>query len=173
MSTDASDTFADSLAALDVELTRTPAAEATKAIADRTEMPAVGTPLTIDGVSLPGGVRTVEASGHLDREPVDGAATGITQAAFAIADYGSIALDLAPAGDEPVSLYADTHVAVLRESDVLPDMPAAFERLGETIPDDRGSTILATGPSATADMGELVRGAHGPQAVEVVVVTDR
>jgi L-lactate dehydrogenase complex protein LldG len=168
MSTDASDTFADSLAELDVGLTRTPAAEATKALAALTEMPAVGTPLSIDGVALPGGVRTA-----VDEASVDAAATGITQAAFAIADYGSVVLELTPAGDEPVSLYADTHVAVVRESDVLPDMPAAFERLGETIPAERGSRILATGPSATADMGELVRGAHGPQAVEVVVVTDR
>jgi len=32
---------------------------------------------------------------------------------------------------------------------------------------------LATGPSATADMGALVRGAHGPERVHVLLIDDR
>ena len=35
------------------------------------------------------------------------------------------------------------------------------------------SVVLATGPSATADMGTLVHGVHGPKDVHVVLVTDR
>ncbi|MFB6268738.1 MAG: lactate utilization protein C, partial [Halobacterium sp.] len=33
--------------------------------------------------------------------------------------------------------------------------------------------VLATGASATADMGEIVTGVHGPQSVHAVVITDR
>ncbi|MFB6362014.1 MAG: LUD domain-containing protein, partial [Halobacteriales archaeon] len=36
----------------------------------------------------------------------------------------------------------------------------------------RRSAVLTTGPSATADMGELVTGVHGPGDVHVVAVTD-
>ncbi len=90
-----------------------------------------------------------------------------------VADYGSIVVRSSPAGDEPASLYPETHVAVLRGSDVVPDMPTAFERLAESVGTDRGDAIIATGPSATADMGELVYGAHGPKAVHVLILEDR
>jgi len=69
-----------------------------------------------------------------------------------------------------VSLFVDRHVAVLDEADVVPNMEAAFERFGAEIPDTYGDAIIATGPSATADMGALVKGAHGPSEVRVVVV---
>jgi L-lactate dehydrogenase complex protein LldG len=49
-------------------------------------------------------------------------------------------------------------------------MAAAFEWLGEVLRETRGSAVLATGPSATADMGALVQGAHGPKEVHVVVI---
>jgi L-lactate dehydrogenase complex protein LldG len=32
--------------------------------------------------------------------------------------------------------------------------------------------VFATGPSATADMGELVYGAHGPREVAVLLVEE-
>jgi L-lactate dehydrogenase complex protein LldG len=51
-------------------------------------------------------------------------------------------------------------------------MPEAFSWLGERIREDRGSAVVATGPSATADMGALVRGAHGPKEVHVVILDE-
>ena len=158
-------TFADSLARLDVPLSRVAPAEATATLADLVTPPAVGTPLPERfGFELPAAVRT-------DFAPADlrSAATGVTHADFAVADYGSVALPATPEGLEPASLFNDTHVVVLRAGDVLPDMPAAFERLGPRLRDG-DSCVLATGPSATADLGSLVRGAHGPKEVHVVLV---
>jgi len=164
-SSEAYDQFAATAAEYGVELTRVPADEATEAIADLTEDPAVGTPLPWDGVGLPEGVSTDPTPAALD-----GAVTGVTGATLAVADYGSVFLPGTPAGAEPVSLFVDRHVFVLRERDVVPDMPAAFDRLGDRFREERASGILATGPSATADMGALVQGAHGPKAVYGVVV---
>jgi L-lactate dehydrogenase complex protein LldG len=48
-------------------------------------------------------------------------------------------------------------------------MGDAFAALDEELQDMRDSFILATGPSATADMGALVQGAHGPKEVEVII----
>ncbi|MEF8773245.1 MAG: LUD domain-containing protein [Halobacteriales archaeon] len=158
--------FAAKAAEYDVELARVPAAEATGAIADAVEAPAVGAPLPWEEVAMPEGVTTDPTPADLDR-----AVTGVTAASVAVADYGSIVLEPSPDGGEPASLFADRHVAVLREADILPDMEAAFEWLGETVRETRGSAIVATGPSATADMGALVKGAHGPKDVEIVVVT--
>lgn len=167
MESDVIGTFESVLRGVDVGLERTTAADARDAIAEVLESPAVGTPLPFDGVSLPEAVETEPTPDELED-----ATTGITAVEFAVANYGSVAIRSSPAGEEPVSLYADVHVAVVAASDVLPDMGAAFERL-ETDARDGADTVLATGPSATADMGALVTGAHGPKAVRAVVIEDR
>jgi L-lactate dehydrogenase complex protein LldG len=128
--------------------------------------PAVGSPLPWDDTSLPATVTT-------DPTPADleAAVTGVTAASLAIASYGSVVLRADEHGSEPISLFNDRHVAVLHEDDIVPDMAAAFEWFGETLRETRGSAVIATGPSATADMGALVQGAHGPKEVEVLVVS--
>jgi L-lactate dehydrogenase complex protein LldG len=160
------DRFRDALAALDVGWHRTAPADATAALADLVEPPAVGVP--VPGVSLPDPV-------DVDPTPaaLSAARTGVTPAAFGVADYGTVALPGTADGVEPVSLYPERHVAVVRERDVLPDVAAAFDRLGPRLDGDRESVVLATGPSATADMGALVTGVHGPGEVDVLVVGEQ
>jgi L-lactate dehydrogenase complex protein LldG len=89
-----------------------------------------------------------------------------------MADYGSLVLPSSPPANELVSLYVDRHIAVLRESQILPDMEAAFDQLDEDITEAYNDAVIATGPSATADMGALVKGAHGPSEVRTIVVED-
>lgn len=163
--TDAYEAFAARADEYDVELHRVPAADVADTIAGIVEEPAVGAPLPWEDVALPDGVTTDPTPAELDA-----AVTGVTAAALGVADYGSVLLRATPDGAEPASLFPDLHVFVLREADLVPDMAAAFERIGERFRADRESAILATGPSATADMGELVQGAHGPKAVEGVVI---
>lgn len=160
-------TFEQSLDRLDVGWTRTTADELEPTLSEFVSDPAVGVRLPFDGASLPGSVT-------LDPTPaeLDAARTGVTAASLAVADYGSVVLESTPEGAEQVSLFPDLHVAVLRADDIAPDMPAAFEWLGPRVRDSGGSAILATGPSATADMGSLVRGAHGPKDVHVVILDD-
>lgn len=126
----------------------------------------VGTPLPFASVSLPGWV---------DDEPtpatLEAATTGVTAASLGVADYGSVVLPGTPEGGEPVSLFQDLHVAVLRRSDLVGEMRTAIERLGPQLREGH-SAIVATGPSATADMGALVKGAHGPKDVHVLLLED-
>lgn len=161
-------TFESALRRIDVRLTRTTAADFRETVTEILEAPAVGVPLPFDGVALPDTVETAPTPAELEA-----ATSGVTAAEFAVADYGSIAIRSSPAGEEPVSLYVDTHVPVVAASDVLPGMEAAFDRLGDDARDGDADTVLATGPSATADMGALVTGAHGPRAVHAVVIDDR
>lgn len=227
MDTDHIDTFEAELAALDVGLTRTDAAGFPAALADAVERPAVGVELPQAGVSLS------DADVTADPTPaaLDDAATGVTAAALGVADYGTVVVRPTGAGEEPVSLFPERHVAVLAASDLVAEMPAALEALSDAFgagpatetgdgdtddpdpdPDRRsnpdqgssrrsnpdqdsdrrsnpdseasaatdggsagtpGDAILATGPSATADMGALVQGVHGPRTVHVVLVEDR
>jgi len=164
-------TFASSLRDHDVELVRTTAADAPAVLDERLDPPVVGAPLDVVGLSLDD-LETEVTTDPTDEE-LFSAATGLTPAVSAIAEYGSVVIQGTDAGEEPVSLYPETHVVVVAASEVREDMTTAIDDIAARIRAGNRSHILATGPSATADMGELVKGAHGPKAVEVVVVTDR
>jgi L-lactate dehydrogenase complex protein LldG len=167
MATGTVTTFEASLERLDVDWTHTTRGGLADVLVEVATEPAVGTPLPFD-VSLPEWVNTEPTPTELDE-----ATTGITAAGLGIADYGSVVLPSTPEGTEPVSLFPDLHVAVLRTGDVVPGMTEAFEYLGREFRDgEHSSAIIATGPSATADMGELVKGAHGPKDVHVVMLDE-
>ena len=168
MPTESLATFESSLSEIGVELVRTTAEEFESTLAPLLDVPAVGTPLPFAGVALPDAVETDPTVADLEA-----AKTGVTAAGYGVADYGSVVIQGGPAGEEPVSLYADEHVAVVAASDVLPDMEATFDRLAEDVREGTGQAVIATGPSATADMGALVKGAHGPIEVTVVLLEDR
>jgi L-lactate dehydrogenase complex protein LldG len=167
MSAEPITTFESSLDEIGVDLVRTTADQFESALAALLDPPAVGVPLPFADVSLPDAVETDPTVADLEA-----AETGVTAAGYGIADYGSVVIQGGADGEEPVSLYADHHVAVVAASDVLPDMDAAFDRLAEDIRGGTGQAIVATGPSATADMGALVKGAHGPMDVTVVLLED-
>lgn len=161
-------TFTDSLAALDVSVTRVSPADAPSAIDEAVIEPAIGAPLGIEGVSLADTVVETELTPRRLHE----AETGVTRADRAVAIYGSLLVRSDAAGTEPVSLYPPTHVAVVRERDVLDDIEASVDRLDEIF-GEGGTAVFATGASSTGDMGALVEGVHGPKNVHVVVVEDR
>jgi L-lactate dehydrogenase complex protein LldG len=161
-------TFTDALDRLDVGWTRVESAAVSDALADVIVPPAVGAPLPFDGLSLDGGSVAL----HPTPAQLTAARTGVTAARMGIASYGTVVLQSRADATEAASLFPALHVAVLRASDVVPDMAAAFDRLGPLLREQPTSAILATGPSATADMGALVRGAHGPRSVHVIILDD-
>ncbi len=113
----------------------------------------------------------------IDANPTVGelevAETGVTEASLGIARYGSVILQGGIEGDELISLYPTRHVILLPSSAIVEDLPAAISQLTTAHETSVTTSIVATGPSATADMGELVYGAHGPTEVHVLVVNDR
>jgi len=159
--------FEAALRDVEATVTRTTPDGCAAAVDAAVRPPAVGVDPPLPGADLPDSVDTDPTVGQLEA-----ARTGVTPATLGIADYGSVVVEPDPAGSEPISLFPDRHVAVLRAADVVPDMPAAFDRMGEVVGGGRRSAIVATGPSATADMGGLVLGAHGPGTVHVVLVAD-
>jgi L-lactate dehydrogenase complex protein LldG len=131
---------------------------------DMLEEPAVGVEIPFDGVSLPDDVN-VEPTAREIRD----ASTGVTPAGLGVASYGNVTVKSESVA-ELVALYADSQVAVLRESDVVPDMDSAFDEVENGVAEARNSHILVSGPSATGDMGTLVQGVHGPEELDVVVL---
>lgn len=161
--------FEDSIASLPATMEQVPAAEFEDAIASHLAEPAVGVSLPYEGVSLQGLPVTLSPTA----EEVSAARTGITPASLAIGDYGSVVVGDRNDGAEPVSLFVNEHVAVVRASDVVESMSDAVDKLGDGVRDGLQSAVIATGPSATADMGELVHGVHGPESVHVILLSDR
>jgi L-lactate utilization protein LutC len=93
---------------------------------------------------------------------------GITSAAAAIAETGSLVCTSGPDCWRGLSLIPPIHVAVIRADQILPDLLDWFSGPPEPLP---ANITLISGPSKTADIeGILITGVHGPGEVHVVVV---
>ncbi|KOX91394.1 hypothetical protein AMS69_19095 [Haloarcula rubripromontorii] len=164
--------FEGSLEALGVSVSSTPEAELAAAVTEAVTEPAVGIALneSIGGEAF----SLAETPVTVDPTPVAlrEATTGVTGAELGVGDYGSLVLTMTEQASELVSLFVERHVAILYEEDIRPDMDAAVAELDERFTETNGSAIIATGPSATADMGALVKGAHGPKEVHVIIVEE-
>lgn len=103
---------------------------------------------------------------EFDRTRVDDYAFGITRAAGAIAESGSIVLNDATTSRRLGALAPWVHVAVVSRATIFADIPEAVNALGA----DR-NVIWCTGPSKTADVeGILIEGVHGPGAQIALII---
>lgn len=99
----------------------------------------------------------------------------VTGAFAGIAETGTLVMASGP--DHPVSLnlLPDTHVVVLRESDIVGGYEDVWGRLraryGKNLMPRTVNTI--TGPSRTGDIEQTIElGAHGPRRMHILVVRD-
>jgi L-lactate dehydrogenase complex protein LldG len=101
----------------------------------------------------------------------------ISGADAAIAESGTLVLRSGPRRARLASLLAPTHIAVLREGQIVRGLGAALaliqERHGPDVFVDSSNLTLISGPSRTGDIEQtLVLGAHGPRELHVVIIAD-
>jgi L-lactate dehydrogenase complex protein LldG len=91
----------------------------------------------------------------------------VTRARLGIAETGTIVLDHGPGqGRRAITLVPDHHVCVVDASQVVADVPDAFDLLDASRP-----LTWISGPSATSDIElDRVEGVHGPRRLHVIVV---
>jgi L-lactate dehydrogenase complex protein LldG len=103
-------------------------------------------------------------------EQLSAASAGVSDAFAGVASSGSVCIAMGPPLTAAASLLMPLHIVILAEDRIV-DRPRDLfdsERLGgEGL---RRNLVFITGPSATADMGPLVRGVHGPHRLQILVV---
>jgi L-lactate dehydrogenase complex protein LldG len=94
---------------------------------------------------------------------------GVSEAAYGLADTGSVVLVASPDEPRARSLLPDVHVTLLREDRILLGLAELFAELGSDLP---SSVAIVTGPSRSADIEQrLAVGVHGPGEVHVVLLS--
>jgi len=97
-------------------------------------------------------------------------AAGVTEAFAGVARTGSVCVDVSYERTGMVSLLAPLQIAVVAAETIVPQPRDLFRA---DVLDGKGLTrdfVFVTGPSATADMGPLVRGVHGPHKLHIIVL---
>ncbi len=99
---------------------------------------------------------------------------GVTDVQGALAESGTLVCTSGADTSRGLSLICPLHFAVLRASQIWPDMidfwRSRVDRSAQGMP---SSISFITGPSKTADIeGVLITGVHGPAAVHILLVED-
>jgi len=103
-------------------------------------------------------------------EQLSRAQVGVTGAFAGVASSGSVCIAMGPPLAAASSLLMPLHIVLLpmdrivaRPRDIFDPACLAGEGL-------RRNLVFITGPSATADMGPLVRGVHGPHRLQILLL---
>jgi L-lactate dehydrogenase complex protein LldG len=103
---------------------------------------------------------------------------GITDVHAALAETGSLVCNSDAAHGRGHSLAPPIHFAIVRRSDILPDMldymnAIAAQCAGFGPASLPSAQAIITGPSKTADIeGILITGVHGPEQVHILLLQD-
>jgi L-lactate dehydrogenase complex protein LldG len=99
---------------------------------------------------------------------------GVTGVDAALASTGSLILCAGEGKYRATSLLPDVHIAVVKSGQLLPDMEtwiAQQKQNGTPAFKSSSNTTIISGPSKTADIGqELIKGAHGPRQVHIILL---
>ena len=98
--------------------------------------------------------------------------TAITPVEWGLADTGTLVLNSASEDVRLATMLADTHVALLPVSKIVPDVESIEKDLDDMLKTEP-ATYLAfiTGPSRTADIERVLAiGVHGPQTLHILIM---
>ena len=108
-----------------------------------------------------------------DADPV-----GVTACFAAIAETGTLMLHSGAAGPTRNNFLPDTHIVMVRASQVIAAYEDGWDRLRAARSRDGGFAMprtvnFITGPSRTADIEQKIElGAHGPRRLHIVLIDD-
>ena len=157
------DQFTEELSLLGVKVYRLPEMDCKASLAEFLNERAIER-VCVDAVgeNYVNGIATV-------RTPDPTIRAGVTGVLVGIADTGSLVLVSGEGSPLTASLLPDIHVAILKESDLVPTLADALRK-----PEIQSATaaVVITGPSRTADIEmALTIGVHGPKELHVFLIS--
>ncbi len=101
-------------------------------------------------------------------------AVGVTPAVAGIAETGTLLVHSGATLPNTLYFLPETHIAVLREVDIVGAYEHAWDRMRHAVPaaewPPRTATLI-TGPSRTSDIEKTLQiGVHGPRRLHIVVI---
>lgn len=136
---------------------------------DETELPVAGLGRRLQASNI----QMVRPADSLDRQTLAAIPLGITGALAGLADTGSIIVASGPGRARSASLLPPIHLALLRVSQLYPDLPTWMAEQGGKLLPSTANLVIITGPSRTADIElTLVMGVHGPREIHVILVDE-
>ena len=96
--------------------------------------------------------------------------TGVTDAFCGVASSGSVCVPVSKTLSSPLSMLTRKHIVVLHGQTIVSRPRDVFDEKNLNGKGLNCSFSFISGPSATADMGSLVRGVHGPQKVHIIIL---
>lgn len=95
---------------------------------------------------------------------------GITDSFAGIAETGSVCITNDDSMSGSYSLFTNTHIAILDSKNIVARPRDIFQKDTYKNISMNEDFIFVSGSSATADMGPLVRGVHGPGKLYVIIL---
>jgi L-lactate dehydrogenase complex protein LldG len=100
-------------------------------------------------------------------------AVSVTPAFAAIAETGTLMLTSGPDTPSTLNFLPDTHVVVLKASDVVGPYEDALDRIRAKGAGMPRTVNFVTGPSRTGDIEQQIQlGAHGPRRLHILLVEE-
>jgi len=104
------------------------------------------------------------------KEQLKNTKVGVTDAFAAIASTGSVCVSVRNNLASPASMLTRNHIVVVHSKTIVPLPRHIFSNDYLEGSGLKQSFTIITGPSATADMGPLVRGVHGPGKLHIIII---
>ncbi|MFZ5812159.1 MAG: LutC/YkgG family protein [Thermodesulfobacteriota bacterium] len=124
--------------------------------------------LDVWGVLGGAGVRVVAPGGERPCPAVAGADLGVTGAFAALAATGTVVVRSGPGMPRSVSIVPPAHLALVPQGLLVSDLGTFLRALSRPLP---SALHAVTGASSTGDIEFVyVKGAHGPRAVQVILL---
>lgn len=130
--------------------------------------------LGLDGFLSNMGIKVIPT--YASMEELYKADAGITEAACAIADTGTLISISSPQEPRSASLVPPLHISIVQAESIVKDLESVFHKLNNIVFTDAYKRVLTscisfiTGPSRTADIElNLTLGVHGPKEVYAII----
>ncbi len=104
------------------------------------------------------------------REQLATVRTGVTDSFCGVASTGSVCVPILNNLTSAASMLTRRHIVLVDSASIVPRPRDVFSKEYVNGKGLSRSFSFITGPSATADMGPLVIGVHGPQKVHIIVL---